>query len=399
MQWVKGLKIGHRIAVLVSVLLLFVAVIGGIGVYKMSLIGAELEDISTKDMPMTVMLTKITEHQLQQEILFEKLLRFQGVTAHAKGETVESVAKKFKAKALLVDEEILKAEKMAQEAIKKAHSQEAKKEFQHIYDELKKIEVAHKQYDEHAYEVMDKLKYTASTHAYGNKPQSALDKLVIKTEHEGEEVGHEVEAVLTEIEHFTQSAMDKALADEKRGVMLIAVLSIVILSVGTVFGFFLARSVVKPVKGMTEAMNELANENLDIEIPHASFRDEIEDMANSMVVFRDNMQRAKQLEAEQEALKAKQQQRQNELNQLVGIFGSTIGAVFQNILHSSGQMVDKSTTMSQKSANTQQAAVSTSSEASETSANTQTLSAAAEEMTATINEISERVNLNLPELI
>ena len=61
-----------------ATLLLFVAVIGGIGVYKMALIGAELEDISTKDMPMTVMLTKVTEHQLQQEILFEKMLRFQG---------------------------------------------------------------------------------------------------------------------------------------------------------------------------------------------------------------------------------------------------------------------------------------------------------------------------------
>ena len=69
-----------------------------------------------------------------------------------------------------------------------------------------------------------------------------------------------------------------------------------------------------------------------------------------MRVFRDNMQCAKELEAEQAALKAKQQQRQDELNQLVGIFGSTIGAVFDNILESSGEMVSKSTSMKEKSA-------------------------------------------------
>ena len=39
------------------------------------------------------------------------------------------------------------------------------------------------------------------------------------------------------------------------------------------------------------------------------------------------------------ATKKKQQQRQNELNQLVGIFGATIGAVFSQILNSSEEMV------------------------------------------------------------
>jgi methyl-accepting chemotaxis protein len=392
MQIIKNFKIGHRIALLVSVLLLFVAIIGAIGVYKMFLIGKQLEAVSKQDMPMTSMLTKITEHQLEQEILFEKMLRFQGVTAHAKGETFASVAEKFKKKAYLVEEEILKAEEMAEAIIQHAHGEKARQEFTELLAELKQVEVAHKGYDEHAFEVIKQIGAFDENNLGLNNTSAALKKLVIKTEHEGEEIGHEVEAILGKIEQFTQAAMDQALSDEKRGMALIAGLSLVILVVGTVFGYILSRSVVRPVKGMTDAMNELSNENLDIDIPQADYHDEVEDMAKSMVVFRDNMQRAKQLEAEQAVVKAKQQQRQNELNQLVGIFGSTIGAVFENILHSSGEMVSKSTTMSQKSSSTQQSAVNTAHEASETSANTQTLSAAAEEMTATINEISERVN-------
>ena len=45
----------------------------------------------------------------------EKALRFKGITAHAEGETFESVAKSFIKKSHLVDDEIIEAEKMAEE--------------------------------------------------------------------------------------------------------------------------------------------------------------------------------------------------------------------------------------------------------------------------------------------
>jgi methyl-accepting chemotaxis protein len=393
MSFIKGFRIGHRIYSLVLIMLVFLSIVGCIGIYKMNLIGKELKDISTKDMPMTLMLTEITENQLQQEIYFEKMLRYQAITARAEGESFDGAAKKFLEKGALVDEEILKAEKLAEEAIANAHNPEVKKEFERVLTELKVVEKAHKEYGQYAQEVISKIKSSANFEAgvLGRKP-TEFESFVIKTEHKGEEISHSVETVLREISKFTDAAMQKALADEQRGIMLIVTVSSIVLLLGIVIGYFLARSIVKPVRGMTDAMNQLAQENLDVEIPQATFRDEIQDMSSAMVVFRDNMRRAKRLEAEQEKLKAKQQQRQNELSQLVGIFGSTIGAVFQNILNSSGQMVSKSSSMQEKSNSTQSMAISTSDEASQTSVSTQTLSAAAEEMSATITEISQRVN-------
>ena len=387
---IHNLKIGHRITILVSTLLLFVLLIGSIGIYKMSLIGEEMDAISNQDMPMTILLTKITEHQLEQEILFEKMLRFKGIKAHAKEETFETVAEQFKKKALQVDEELIKAEKMSEEYAKNAHSEKARKEFEHLLEELKKIEKSHKIYDDHAFDVIRQVRMFGS--GLSLDVTKNFNNLVVTTEHEGETVGHQVEALLEEIELFTAAAMKKALADEKRGMKLIAVLAIIILLVGSFLGFALARSVTKPVKHMTNAMNQLAQDNLDIVIPAVSYRDELHDMAEAMVVFRENMQRTRKLEAEQDALKKKQQQRQSELNQLVGIFGSTIGAVFDNVLQSSNEMVSKSNDMQERSNNTQQMAVSLSQEAHETSTSTQTLSAAAEQMSATIAEISQRIN-------
>ena len=73
------------------------------------------------------------------------------------GEKLESVAEQFIAKAKKVDKEILAAEEIAQKAIKTTSSAKVKKEFEHLYKELKKIEKAHKKYDEHAYKVIDEL--------------------------------------------------------------------------------------------------------------------------------------------------------------------------------------------------------------------------------------------------
>ena len=392
MNPLRKMNIGMRINLLVGVLMSFILVIAGVGIYKMAVIGNELEDISTQDMPMTVLLTKVTEHQLEQEILFEKMLRFQGVKSHAEHETFESVAKKFVEKAKKVDKEIIDAEKLAQQAIKNAHSAEAKKEFDHIYKKLKRIEAAHTVYDEHAYKIIDVLKEREKYNPQTQPVLTEFDKLVVQTEHEGEEVGHEVEAILEEIETFTSGAMAQALANERRGVQIIGILSAVILVIGIGLGIMLGRSVVKPVKELTQSVKELADGNLDVEIPTMVYEDEVKRNADAMAIFRDDMIKARKLEEKTKALEEKQQQRQDEMNQLVGIFGSTIGAVFDNILESSGKMVTKSTNMKEKSNSTQQMAVNTSNEASEASQSTQSLSAAAEQMSATINEISERVN-------
>lgn len=42
----------------------------------MAMIGSELKGIAEKDIPMTKLLTAITEHQLEQAILFEREVRF-----------------------------------------------------------------------------------------------------------------------------------------------------------------------------------------------------------------------------------------------------------------------------------------------------------------------------------
>lgn len=379
------MKIGHRIYILVTILLLFIGVIGGVGVYKMDVIGKEMEEVAKRDIPLTRIMEKITVHQLEQAILMEKALRFQGVTAHKDGETYGDIVKHFKKLAHKTDEEILEAEEMVQNMIKKAYSPEAKKEFEHVYEELKKIEKEHQQYEHHVFDIFKSIESD-----YDVKVASKED--IIKVEEEQEDLDHHIEALLEEVSSFTQHAMDKALADEKRGKNLILSLSVIVFVLGTALAFVLARSVTGPLSKLTGSMTELSNGDLNADIPSVKYEDEVNDMSEAMIIFQKNMLRAKQLEDEQVALKKKQQQRQDELNQLVGIFGSTIGAVFSQILDSSKDMVGQAGNMLNQSQSSQDMASSVATEAEESSANAQSLAAATEEMVASIKEISQQVN-------
>lgn len=378
------LKIGHRIYSLVAILLIFIGIIGGTGVYKMTEIGHEMEEVAKRDLPLTKLLEKITVHQLEQGILLERGLRFKGVNSHSEGETFESVVKHFKELSKKTDKEILEAEKMIEEALAGHLSDYAHAEFEKVYAELKIIEKEHKSYEHHVEKIFEEL-------SRFNDATSSVNKMVIQAEEEQQKLNKEIESLMFEVSGFTESSMNKALADEKRGKSLIMWMSIAIFALGAVLAFFLGRSVTAPLKKLTDAMTGLAGGDLNTPIPEVSFKDEVNDMSEAMVIFQANMLRAEELEAEQEALKKKQQQRQNELNQLVGIFGSTIGAVFAQILESSNDMVGQAGNMLNQSQSSQEMASSVAAEAEESSANAQGLSAATEEMVASIREISQQI--------
>jgi methyl-accepting chemotaxis protein len=366
-------------------LLLFIGTIGAVGIYKMTTIGNEMEEIAHKDLPLTGLLERITVHQLEQAVFLEKGLRFKGVSAHSEGEDFNTVVTHFRELSKKTDAEILEAEEMIQKALAEDISAEDRAEFELVLNELETIEKEHKVYEAHVEEIFTELSRLVDV-------TSSVNNKVIKVEEEQNNLNKEIEALMSEVSGFTTKSMDTALADEQLGKLLIIKLSIGIFITGLVLAYLLGRSVTAPLKNLTDAMTELAAGKLDTPIPSVKFKDEVDDMSKSMKVFQANMLRAKQLEAEQEAIKKKQQQRQNELNQLVGIFGSTIGAVFAQILLSSKDMVGQAGNMLMQSSSSQEMASMVATEAEESSANAQALSAAAEEMVASIREISQQVN-------
>ena len=89
----------------------------------------------------------------------------------------------------------------------------------------------------------------------------------------------------------------------------------VLIAIGS--GRALIGSIARPVRGMTAAMRRLAEKDMAAEIPGMGRRDEIGAMADAVQVFKENMIKADQLAAEQEAERATKQQRSARLEALV----------------------------------------------------------------------------------
>ena len=79
----------------------------------------------------------------------------------------------------------------------------------------------------------------------------------------------------------------------------------VVIVLGIFLAFGVSRSIVRPVQGMTAAMRRLAGGDLAVDVPATGDRDEIGEMAKSVLVFKENAIEKKRMdEAEAERLEA-----------------------------------------------------------------------------------------------
>ncbi|AUG52045.1 methyl-accepting chemotaxis protein [Thalassospira marina] len=383
--WFWKLGISSRLYGLVGFLVILTGILGGTGVYKMTLIGHELEEVAHRDLPLNSLLEKITMHQLEQAILMEKALRIGNVSAHSETVTMDTVRQKFEQIAAKTDDELHQAREMVDRFLSKSLSDHTREEFIKVGIALDRIEKEHLTYEAHVASIFDRA-------ALGKNTSSKFVQDVINTEAEQRALNTEIENLLKEVSLFTRTSMETALADEQSGKVTIAILSSVATLAGVVLSWLLGRSITKPMHRLTQALSELADGKLDTPVPNTRFRDEVSQISDAMVVFQKNMIRARDLEAKQKQIEEKQKKRQAERHHLVGVFGSTIGAVFGKIRASSEETIERASQVNTNSGVTSELASSVATEAEESSGNAEALSAATEEMVAAIGEISSQIS-------
>ncbi|WP_422368861.1 methyl-accepting chemotaxis protein [Pelagibius sp.] len=381
----RKLNIGGRIALLLTALMILMGSLSLTGALTMQQIGNKLTDIAKEDIPLTEMLQKITVHQLEQTIITERVIatvELLEAGAHSRYD-LPGLRAEFEKLAHKVDEEIKQAEAIAQHGIEYAHDPRVAEEFEKVYAQLLVIEKHHADFDKHVLELID----LELAHNLTDLAERETEILA-----EEEELVHEVEALLEEVSSFTRAATEQALADEQRGLMILIVVSLVSLVAAAGCGLWLYRSVAIPLKGMTQAAGRLADGELDFEIPRPWYEDEVLRLRQAMEVFRENAIARRKAEAEAKAQQEERNRRQEEVNQLVGIFGASIRGIFDIVSESSSKMQGNSESMLGEADTAISLSATVLKESDSTSQNAQQLSAATEEMVASIKEISRQSN-------
>ena len=111
------------------------------------------------------------------------------------------------------------------------------------------------------------------------------------------------------------------------------------LVIGLVFAFAIARSIVLPVRALTDSMDKLANGDLESEIPARDRKDELGSMAGAVEVFKDQGIAKVRLEAEQEEARVKAEaDKRDAMAALARGFEESVGGVVKAVTSESGEL-------------------------------------------------------------
>ena len=151
------------------------------------------------------------------------------------------------------------------------------------------------------------------------------------------------------------------------------------------------RSIVPPILNMVGAMGQLAGGDHSVAIPATDKKDEIGLMARAVLIFKENMIKAKELaEKEAEAISARVA-RAARVNELTETFDADISTVLRSVASASTELQATASSMTATAEETSNQATAVAAATEEASTNVQTVAAASEELASSVTEISRQV--------
>jgi methyl-accepting chemotaxis protein len=276
----SNFKIAQKIYIMGFVLLVFQLITATTSYTKMSKIGAELVEIAEADIPLSKAVTAITEHQLQQTILFERTM-FHAILAANEipgiKHDVPHLISEIQALSKKITKEISDTEAFVKKAQTYVHSEKAAKKFIHIDEELLDIE--------HLYNtLMTKMNEVLELAHSGQVSEMASSALEVEELEQSLE--HKTVALLDEIQQFTLEASLQAEHDEQEAIVQIVIIAIIAVIVGLILPFIISRAIVKPINRLVSRLAEVASGDGDLTASlDDSAKDETGDVARAFNQF------------------------------------------------------------------------------------------------------------------
>lgn len=263
-------------------LIIFLLVSTGVSIFKMNEIGMQIHSIATQDIPLTEVVTKVTIHQLEQAINFERILRYGEEMANlpTAASHFEQAIKKFNEHSHIVNTAMVKGKKIALAAINSAHNEKDRKEFQHVVQVLKEVLQQHKSYEKHVFEIIDELKKDNIQHAL---------EIATKTEIEEEKIDHQLELLLTELGKFTETAALKAKQDEEDALLLLIIIAAMAMIIGGGMSLTIIRSLLRSIQSAVKIAEVISSGDLSQAVPVSNNNDEMGRLLRALGSMRDNL--------------------------------------------------------------------------------------------------------------
>lgn len=190
------------------------------------------------------------------------------------------------------------------------------------------------------------------------------------------------------IQNTIGPAMRTAFARQETTVLIASSLALVL---GIGIAILLSRSLSSAIRSITEAMDRLAENDLETPIPGVDRGDEIGAMGRAVEVFKDNAIARERLEAETKKQEETRLATQKATEVAIEKFKSSADSIMKILIQDSSAMQNSATELGALSEQAQGRAAEADGAADSTSSNMQTVAAATEELASSIQEIARQV--------
>ncbi len=177
-------------------------------------------------------------------------------------------------------------------------------------------------------------------------------------------------------------------------VSLMLVTLAVALLIGISFAIWNIRSI-KPLKTATKVMLRLADNDLNVEVPNLTNKDEVGDIIAALTIFKQNAQHMEEMrlerhQAEEDNAKA----RKAEMEQLAANFESSVGSIVQIVAKASEQVRDSADFLVTQADQSKTASKEANGASEQAAANVNAVATTLEEVNQSITEIVNRVTVS-----
>jgi len=207
----------------------------------------------------------------------------------------------------------------------------------------------------------------------------------------GPRVATAIEDLKLDVKDRQDTLGPAAMASISQTVTMNSVIAAVAVVVGLLAAWAIGRGISKPIGAMTAAMGRLAEKDMGVDIPATDHRDEVGEMAQAVLVFKENMIKADKLAAEQERDRAAREARAKRIEELNGTFDQGVSGVLETVGSAANELQATAQSMSAIAEETNTQATTVAAAAEQASSSVQTVASAAEQLSSSIQEISRQV--------
>lgn len=254
-------KIFGFTAALLGLMLLVAGISFATSLYEIRLVRGRVDNLSARIIPLLNKVANMDTHALQQEIHYERIVRLYETPGNQRA-AIAKETELFEALNEQMDEEVRAAEQILEGALADGDNLQVEEaiRFSRLQPALREIEVQHQEYHEHALGIIGKLRTGVNGELRG---------LEERLEEEEADLDERLEAVLVELEQFSQHQSDMIAAGEQRlFIVFLQNLAWTLLAfiAGAVVSGFVTKRIVRPVRELTDRTEELARGNLDVQV-------------------------------------------------------------------------------------------------------------------------------------